>query len=162
MINSIGKVGNSVQRGLVRTIRSSQKVIKIQEQVRQEMIEYAAAALPNEACGLLAGQDGRIEVFFPIRNVHGEPRTRFELDPKEYLDAMEQIDGANRQLMATFHSHTHTAAYPSPTDVEKSEGIQRFFPEATFVLVSLRDHQPELRAFAIVGDQVAEQEVRIV
>ena len=64
--------------------------------------------------------------------------------------------------MATFHSHTHTAAYPSPTDVEKSEGIQRFFPEARFFLVSLRDHEPDLRAFAINGEQVTEQEVRIL
>jgi proteasome lid subunit RPN8/RPN11 len=162
MINSIGKMGNSVLPGVVRRIRGGEKVIQIPVQVREHMLEYAAAELPNEACGLLAGQDGRVEVFFPIRNVHQEPEARFELDPKEYLDAMERIDGANLQLTATFHSHTHTAAYPSPTDVDKSEGIQRFFPEARFVLVSLRDREPDLRAFVIVGDQIAEQEVRIV
>jgi proteasome lid subunit RPN8/RPN11 len=155
-------MGNSVLSGVVRRVRSGEKVIQIPGQVRQQMIEYAAAELPNEACGLLAGQDGRVEVFFPIRNVHGEPQNRFELDPKEYLDAMERIDGADLQLTATFHSHTHTAAYPSPTDVDKSEGIQRFFPETKFVLVSLQDQEPDLRAFAIVGDQIAEQEVRIV
>ena len=54
------------------------------------------------------------------------------------------------------------AAYPSPTDVDKSEGIQRFFPETRFVLVSLQDQEPDLRAFAILGDHIAEQEVRIV
>jgi [CysO sulfur-carrier protein]-S-L-cysteine hydrolase len=162
MINSIGKMGNSVPTGVVRTIRSGEKVIQIPAQVRQQMVDYASAALPNEACGLLAGQDGRVETFFPIRNVHAEPQARFELDPKEYLDAMDQIDVANLQLTATFHSHTHTAAYPSPTDVDKSEGIQRLFPETRFVLVSLQDREPDLRAFAIVGDQIAEQEVRIV
>jgi proteasome lid subunit RPN8/RPN11 len=139
-----------------------EKVIQIPAHVRQHVIEYAAAALPNEACGLLAGQDGRVETFFPIRNVHGEPQDRFELDPKEYLEAMEAIEGANLQLTATFHSHTHTGAYPSPTDVDKSEGIQRFFPETRFVLVSLQEPEPVLKAFAIVGDQIAEQEVRIV
>jgi len=137
-------------------------VIQIPARVRRQMIEYAATELPNEACGLLAGRDGRVEMFFPIRNVHGDPQNRFELAPKEYLEAMEQIDGAGLQLTATFHSHTHTAAYPSPTDVDKSEGIQRFFPETRFVLVSLREQEPDLRAFAIVGDQIAEQEVRFV
>src|SRR5439155_7391735 len=98
MINSIGTMGNSVLPGAVRRVRSGEKVIQIPARVRRQMIEYAATELPNEACGLLAGRDGRVEMFFPIRNVHGDPQNRFELAPREYLEAMEQIDGAGLQL----------------------------------------------------------------
>jgi proteasome lid subunit RPN8/RPN11 len=136
--------------------------MEITSAIHIQILDHAGAMLPDEACGLLAGQDGRVDRFYPIRNVDPEPAIRFELDPKEYLRAMEEIEGSDRQLLATFHSHTHTTAYPSPTDVEKSEGIQRFFPQARFVLVSLQNGRPELRAFTIVGTDIAEQEVRIV
>jgi proteasome lid subunit RPN8/RPN11 len=161
MINSTSSIGNSGCASPVRR-SSSEKVIEIPNEIRQQMIDHAVSGLPNEACGLLAGDDGRVERFFPVRNVHPEPDIRFELEPGEYIRAMEEMEGAGQRLMATFHSHTQTAAYPSPTDVEKSGGIQEFHPDARFVLVSLRDAEPVLRAFAIVGDRIEEQEVRIV
>jgi len=136
-------------------------VIEIPADIRDQMVEHAVASLPSEACGLLAGRDGRVEHYFPIRNVHKNPETRYELESKEKLRALDEIEGSGRQLTATFHSHTHSAPYPSRTDVEQSEGIQRFYPDARFVLVSLQDEKPELRAFTITGNLVNEEELRI-
>jgi proteasome lid subunit RPN8/RPN11 len=136
-------------------------VIEIPAGIREEMIRHAVGGSPNEVCGLLAGVDSKVERFYPIKNVHQDPRIRFVLDPKEYVETMEDMEGSDLQLVATFHSHSHTAAYPSATDVDQSEGIQRFYPNAKFVLVSLQALQPDVRAYSITGDHVEEQEVRI-
>ena len=33
--------------------------------LRDEIIAHAREGLPNEACGILAGREGRVEQFFP-------------------------------------------------------------------------------------------------
>ena len=165
MLNSIHQVGNSPVQGRVEAITKTAskrgKVIEIPHDIRDRMVAHAVAAIPNEACGLLAGRDGGVERFYPITNVHETPRTKFELDSKEYLKAMEEMEDGDLQLAGIVHSHTHTAAYPSPTDVEKSEGVQQFFPDARFFLVSLRDQQPDVRGYVIKGAEIQEEQVSI-
>ena len=58
-------------------------------------------------------------------------------------------------LVGVMHSHTHTQAYPSPTDVADAA---RFDPLGTwvFVIVSLEHPDPELRAFRILDDAITE------
>ena len=53
-----------------------------------------------------------------------------------------------------FHSHTHTDAYPSPTDVDQAPD-----PTWHYVLVSLRDPSPVVRSFRIVDGNIAEEPV---
>ena len=113
--------------------------------------------MPKEACGLLAGRDGRAEVFFPMRNADDSPLT-YRLDAKEQLQVFNRIEDEGLSLIGIFHSHTHTEAYPSETDRR-----QAFYPEAHYVLVSLADAKvPLLRGFTIRDGRIAEQEVRIV
>jgi len=52
------------------------------------------------------------------------------------------------------HSHTHTAPYPSPTDVAEAPD-----PAWHYVIVSLGEEAPTLRSFRIVGDRVTEEPV---
>jgi [CysO sulfur-carrier protein]-S-L-cysteine hydrolase len=56
--------------------------------------------------------------------------------------------------MGVFHSHTHTDAYPSPTDVAQATD-----PGWHYVLVSLRDIEPVVRSYRIVAGQVEEEPV---
>jgi proteasome lid subunit RPN8/RPN11 len=60
-------------------------------------------------------------------------------------------------LLAIYHSHTHTAAFPSPTDVKLA-----FYPESLYVIVSLKNEEPVIRAFNIVEGQITEVDVRII
>jgi proteasome lid subunit RPN8/RPN11 len=132
-------------------------VIEIPASVRDEMVAHAETGLPNEACGLLAGADGRIERFYPMRNADESART-YRLDPKEQLRVFEEIEANGWELRAIFHSHTHTEAVPSPTDQR-----QAFYPDAFYLLVSLADRAfPVLRGFTIRDGEVTEREVRIV
>jgi proteasome lid subunit RPN8/RPN11 len=130
-------------------------VIAIPAQIRDEMVLHALEQLPYEACGLLAGTDGSVSRFYPTRNAD-RSRFTFRLDPKEQLRVFTDIENEGLDLVGIFHSHTHTEAYPSPTD-----RAQAFYPEAHYVLVSLQDRDdPRMRAFTIREGLIEEQEVR--
>jgi proteasome lid subunit RPN8/RPN11 len=53
-----------------------------------------------------------------------------------------------------FHSHTHTDAYPSPTDIQQAPD-----PSWHYVLVSLRQTHPVVRSYRIVDGEVTEESV---
>ncbi|HJP66599.1 MAG TPA: M67 family metallopeptidase [Actinomycetota bacterium] len=130
-------------------------MIEIPGEIRDRMLSHAFEGLPNEACGLLAGRDGRAEAFYPMRNADDSPMT-YRLEPTEQLQVFEEIESKGWDVIGIFHSHTHTEAYPSETDRR-----QAFYPDAHYLLVSLQDHdRPVLRGFTIVDGQIEEQEVR--
>lgn len=131
-------------------------MIEIPEDIRDAMVAHALAGLPNESCGLLAGRDGRVERFYAMSNADHSPVT-YRLDPKEQLDTFNEIEDKGWELLGIFHSHTHTEAYPSATDLR-----QAFYPEAHYVLVSLQDRaNPVLRGYTILDGVIEEQEVRV-
>ncbi len=122
-----------------------------------EMVEHGLAGFPNEACGLLAGKEGRPVKFFPMTNRDASPVT-YRLDPKEQLRVFDEIDAEGWDLVAIFHTHTHSEAFPSETDRK-----QAFYPEARYLIMSLSDRKhPVLRAFRIEdGDEASEEELVI-
>jgi proteasome lid subunit RPN8/RPN11 len=131
-------------------------VIEIPADIRDQMVEHAVAWLPNEACGLLAGRDGRVERFYPMANAD-HSGTTYRLDPKDQFQVFNEIEEKGWELAGIFHSHTHTEAYPSETDRQ-----QAFYPDARYVLVSLADRSnPSLRAYTIVEGVVEEEEATI-
>ena len=121
-----------------------------------EMVEHGLAGFPNEACGLLAGKEGRPVKFFAMSNQDASP-VSYRLDPKEQLKVFTEIDDEGLDLLGIFHTHTHSEAYPSETDLK-----QAFYPEATYLVMSLSDRSnPVLRGFAIQEGEIAEREVRV-
>jgi proteasome lid subunit RPN8/RPN11 len=119
-----------------------------------EMLQHGLAGFPNEACGLLAGKEGRPVKFFPMTNRDASTVT-YRLDPKEQLRAFDEIDDEGWDLLAIFHTHTHSEAFPSETD-----RAQAFYPEAAYLVMSLSDRaNPVLRAFRIEGREVSEEEL---
>ena len=118
------------------------------------LVEYAKEEFPNECCGLLAGRNGRVERIYRGTNVDHSPYT-YLMDPKEQLAAFKDMDAAGLDLLGIYHSHTHTPAYPSKTDVAKA-----FYPDALYVIVSLATQEaPEIRAFRLSNGQIAEESV---
>ena len=132
-----------------------------------EMVEHGLASFPNEACGLLAGKEGRPVKFFAMTNQEASP-VSYRLDPKEQLNAENEMEDEEWQTIAIFHTHTHSEAYPSATDQDRafwpaigSEPRMALFPDAHYLIMSLTDRSnPDLRAFRIreVG-LVAEEKV---
>ena len=146
---------------------SERRVIEIPADTREAMIAYAREELPNEACGLLAGRDGRVKRFYPIANEDRSHLT-YRLDGKQQLLAESEMDQKNWEVVGVFHSHTHTEAYPSQTDRKRAfwpdpETGMRVYGEARYVIVSLRDQEPSMRAFWIEdAESVTEEELKIV
>lgn len=120
------------------------------------LIDQAHEEHPHECCGLLAGRLGRVEGVYRGTNVDHSPFTYY-MDPKEVLRATKEIDAAGEDLLAIYHSHTHTAAYPSPTDIAKAH-----YPDSLYLIISLKDPaRPEIRGFRIAGGHVTEKSVII-
>ncbi len=121
-----------------------------------EIIALAREDAPNACCGIIAGNDGSATKLYRALNAEASPY-RYNVDPKDLLRIYRDIDGNGWDVLAIYHSHTHTEAYPSPTDVRLAA-----WPEAYYVIVSLEDEAtPVLRAFRIEDGQVTEEELRM-
>ena len=122
----------------------------------KEIVEQGLREFPNECCGLIAAQDGVPSKVFAMTNVDASPAT-YRLDGKEQLQAFEQMDDDGLELWAIYHSHTHSEAYPSETDIKLA-----FYPDARYLVLSLADRSaPEMRAFMIADGEVTEEELTI-
>jgi len=119
-----------------------------------EIVAHARAERPNEVCGLLGGRAGRVEKIYPLPNTERSP-ARYLAEPEAQLWAMMEIEEQGWELVAIYHSHPVSSAYPSVTDLEMA-----FYPEALSLILSLADQEcPVLRAFRILGDQIEEVEM---
>ncbi|MCA1647002.1 MAG: M67 family metallopeptidase [Chloroflexi bacterium] len=135
------------------------------EALRRELIDHARAGEPDEVCGMLAGRAARVERVFPVHNTAdevtadsgvfrdratgvaapGRRAVHYYMDPRDQLRVYNAIDELGFDLIGYYHSHTHTEARPSPTDVRLATDLTSFY-----VLVSLSDDRhPPVRAWRI-------------
>lgn len=128
--------------------------LRLPQEHIDEMIAHAREDAPNECCGIIAGADGRAMKLYRAVNAEASPY-RYSVEPKDLLRIHKDADANDWEFMVIYHSHTHTEAYPSPTDVRLAA-----WPEAYYVLVSLMDEQqPVVRAFRIVDGQITEEPI---
>lgn len=116
------------------------------QRLLDEIIEHCRRMYPREACGLIAGSGNRAEKVYRLTNVAKDPLTRYLVDPEEQLAAFRSMRRAGQRLVAIYHSHPRTAAYPSETDIQKA-----FYPDAYYVIVSLAEPAPDVQTFRIDG-----------
>jgi proteasome lid subunit RPN8/RPN11 len=139
-------------------------MLELERRYADEIVAHALEKDPNECCGILAGQDGRVTRLYRVTNVEHSPY-RYSMDPKDLLVINREIDDGDSELLAIYHSHTHSEAYPSATDVRMAtwpDG-KSIWPEAYYILVSLLDkNSPAIRAFRIEDGTINEEELRIV
>jgi proteasome lid subunit RPN8/RPN11 len=132
-------------------------VLHVTSAVWREMVGHAYDGLPDEACGLLAGPPGtdRVTAFYRCRNAAESSRV-YTVDPKDHLRADRDADSHGLEIKGVMHSHTHTDAYPSPTDVQQAPD-----PSWHYVIVSLRQDAPVTRSYRIVDETIAEEVVGV-
>jgi len=125
------------------------------------MVGHAFDGLPDEACGLLGGSSerGTVELFVPCRNTDASSRT-YSIGPLDWGRAEEQFDAAGLEMVGVMHSHTHTDAYPSPTDVDKADNP--LLVGWHYVIVSLSQEAPMLRSYLLDDRVIAEEPVVVV
>lgn len=122
------------------------------------IVAHALDGIPEEACGLLAARPdstGEVEAVYTCRNAAASARV-YEIHPLDHLHADRDADAKGLQITGVYHSHTHTDAYPSPTDVAQAPD-----PDWHYVLVSLRLPEPVVRSFRIVDGRIDEEPVTV-
>ena len=130
--------------------------VELDTTVYDALVEHARSDVPYEVCGLLAGENGRVVKHYQIPNA-ARSMTYYSMDPKAMLHAMNEIDDNDWDLLAIYHSHTHTEAFPSSTDVQLA-----FYPEPTYLIISLQDDDaPVIRGFEIVDGAITERELLV-
>jgi proteasome lid subunit RPN8/RPN11 len=135
-------------------------VLRITPELHVQIQAHALRGLPLEACGLLVGDptdpDGAVVRFVACRNA-AESATVYTVHPVDHLKADRAAEDEGLQIVGVVHSHTHTDAYPSPTDVASAPD-----PSWHYVIVSLRDDEPMVRSYRIVDGTIAEERIDLV
>ena len=127
-----------------------------------EMVAHAREDLPNECCGILAGRDGRVLKLYRMTNVEASP-FRFSMDPGEIVKVDTEAGDNDWDLLAIYHSHTSSEAYPSDTDVRIAGGTAELWPDVRYVLVSLmHEDNPQVRSFRITDGAITEEHLDVI
>jgi [CysO sulfur-carrier protein]-S-L-cysteine hydrolase len=178
--------------GVSGSARTLAPVLVIRADLVAEIMAHAFAEqhagltpeLPGfEACGMVAGPEGseRPERHIAMTNAAtgwSEPqvvkgrersaRTYFDFVTAEKLAVFREMDRRDEWPVITYHSHSHTQAYPSDVDVDIMSGPLTD-PRIHWVVVSTRDDAVptvpgghEFRSFRIADGAVVEEEVEVV
>jgi proteasome lid subunit RPN8/RPN11 len=137
-------------------------VLKISQELVDAMVAHARRDHPDEACGVIAGPAGSDAPtrFIPMLNA-ARSANFYEFDSMDLLKLYREMDSNDEDPIVIYHSHTHTEAFPSRTDVSYASE-----PQAHYVLISTRetgnDAGPyEFRSFRIVDGVITEEPVEI-
>ena len=136
-------------------------MIYIKKEDYEEIIAYAKAGLPNEACGLLGGmvdgKDRRIEKVYYLTNIDAS-REHFSMDPKEQFEAVKDMRANGLSLIGNFHSHPESPSRPSEEDKRLA-----YDSSVRYLILSLMDMDaPVLNGFEIIDrTDVTKEEVVI-
>lgn len=120
----------------------------------QEIMDYVNIHAPLEACGILAGKNGRVEKIIFVQN-QAQSRKRFVMDPYEQLQAFDWIESNDLELLGIFHSHPTGPEAVSPTDIAEAAY------EVVHVICSRTDSQWKLRGFWIENKEVTEVTLQV-
>ena len=130
------------------------KGFQINTEHYETMHHHVALQLPEEACGLIAGEidqsSYRALAVFPTTNVL-HSTTRFKIDPQEQLDIFKQIEAEDWELLGIYHSHPNGPDEPSATDIAEA-----YYPEAVNLIWSYRTNYWRMRGFIIRDESVHE------
>lgn len=135
-------------------------MIKLTKDDYERIVEYARAQLPNEACGLIAGEkvggDKLIKkVYFLTNTDHSNEH--FSLDPKEQLAAIKDMRANGLVPLGNWHSHPESPSRPSEEDKRLA-----YDKTASYLILSLMDREnPVLNSFRI-DEATAEKEELII
>ena len=130
--------------------------MKIPRSIYDEMLEHAREEAPNECCGIIGGKDGEATTLYRATNAERSP-LRYTLDPNDlFRITFREIPEHDEEMLAIYHSHTASPAYPSQTDINLAT-----YPDAIYLILSLADGETPLRGFRIDGEKVSEVDLSV-
>jgi proteasome lid subunit RPN8/RPN11 len=142
-------------------------VFKIPRRYAEEIIDHAREVAPNECCGILAGKEGRALQLYRAVNAE-QSRYRYDIDSQDLYRISTEVEARGWEFLAIYHSHPKSEAYPSPTDVSRSQlpGAEKTvdaWPGTYHLIVSLADpRSPIIRAFRIKEGRITEEPLQVI
>jgi len=119
---------------------------------RDELFAHAREDSPNECCGWLRIRDGEVQDIHRSANDQPSPMYGYMLDAESLLGAYKAVeDGYD---VGIYHSHPRSPAEPSQTDINLAD-----YPEYVYLIVSLAEEDPAVRAWWIADGKVSEEEI---
>lgn len=135
------------------------KKIIIRKQDAEEMISHARGQLPDEACGLIAGMENEeekwIEKVYYLTNTDAS-NEHFSLDPREQLQAVQDMRSRGLQPLGNWHSHPASPSRPSQEDIRLA-----YDPKASYLILSLMEEIPVLHSFHVENGEVCKEFLEI-
>ncbi len=127
----------------------SKEPIKLPRKLTNQLLHLAQTSSELEVCGLIGSRHGIPTTCYPVKNVAPSPAIRYELDPREQVEAMRRMRECNEELFAIYHSHPQSPAKPSATDLASAN-----YPEALYLIISLNTKGIlEMRGFRMDKNQ---------
>ena len=123
--------------------------ITIKQDDFNRIVEHALKVRPEEACGLIAGEDTEDGVR-EIRKVYILTNTdhtneHFTIDPREQLGAIKDMRANGFKPLGNWHSHPESPSRPSEEDKKLANDSR-----ASYLILSLmEENKPVLNAFHI-------------
>jgi proteasome lid subunit RPN8/RPN11 len=117
------------------------------------MLEHVQLCLPEESCGLVAGNEQHVAQIYPVTNKLHSP-VRFRMEETEQLAAMLDLDENGWEILAIYHSHPAGPDHPSPTDLAEFA-----YPGVLSLIWSCQAGSWVCRAFVLEGNSYAEEEI---
>jgi proteasome lid subunit RPN8/RPN11 len=143
-------------RRVHRSSETGRMMIRIPKSIYQQMIEHAKKESPLECCGILGGRDHAVMKAFELQNVD-QSSVRYAMAPQEQLKVFEEMEKDAMEMVAIYHSHTHTIPFPSETDVKLA-----FYPEVSSIIISLKEKGPVVKAFGIGREAICLEEIEVI
>ena len=115
-------------------------MLVIEQKPLDEMYSDALQTFPDECCGFFFGKEiGEerivINILMANNSKEGDKRRRFEIAPKDYLNAEKFADENELQLLGVYHSHPNHPAIPSEHD---RIAAQPFF---SYIIISVQENE---------------------
>ncbi len=120
----------------------------------QAMRRHVSRGAPLEACGLLAGKNGRVEITLGIQNTE-RSAVRFRMEPRAQWRAFQRIEADGLELAGIYHSHPNGPDHPSRPDI-----TENMYPVAQVIWVR-EDGKWRARGFQIEGGKATEIRLEI-
>ena len=131
-------------------------MIEIPQHIVDAIIKQAYNELPNEACGLLTGENNSVLKQYALTNTDHSPE-HFSFDPKEQFAVLKEARKDNLRIIANYHSHPASPARPSEEDIRLA-----YDSDITYIIVSLAEEDPVIKAFSIKECMVRPIEIKII
>jgi proteasome lid subunit RPN8/RPN11 len=115
--------------------------------VRDDVIAHAREMAPAECCGLLVGSAREIVAAVRAANLADNP-SRFLIDPKDHIRARREARARGLDVVGFYHSHPHSDARPSPTDLAEAS-----YENSLYAIVGLTGEAVDVRLYRFTGTE---------